>query len=94
VDQAVAHLADRLSVEASRIAVLEARAVVWPDGSLGCPQPGRVYTQVQQEGYFIRLQVDAQVYDYHGGRRGRGPFLCEGTDPGKIVPPAPGRADP
>lgn len=90
VDQALADLADRLAIEVDQIEVLEANAVVWPDGSLGCPQPGMAYTQVQQEGYLIRLQVDKRVYDYHGGGYpDRGPFLCEGVDSGRIVPPSP-----
>jgi hypothetical protein len=90
VDQALADLAERLSIEVEQIEVVEAKAVVWPDGSLGCPQPGLVYTQVQQEGYLIRLRVDRLVYDYHGGGYpDRGPFLCEGVDSGRIVPPSP-----
>ncbi|HLF27224.1 MAG TPA: hypothetical protein VJG32_12885 [Anaerolineae bacterium] len=76
VDQAIADLAGRLSVQPSDVHLVTFEAVVWPDASLGCPQPGIAYIQVQREGYRIALQVGEQVYAYHGGA-GRGPFLCE-----------------
>ena len=44
VDLAIADLAQRLNVDRASIAVVEARAVVWPDGALGCPRPRMVYT--------------------------------------------------
>src|SRR5690242_2210919 len=37
------------------IGVLEARAVTWPDGSLGCPAPDMAYIQVLVDGALIRL---------------------------------------
>lgn len=79
VQQATADLAQRLSVDVDRIELMEAKAVVWPDGALGCPQPGLVYTQVQREGTLIRLRVGKRIYDYHSGG-GRPPFLCEQAD--------------
>ena len=41
VEKAKEDLAQRLSIEMEQISLLEAKAVVWPDASLGCPQPGR-----------------------------------------------------
>ncbi|MGD9100395.1 MAG: hypothetical protein PVF45_07935 [Anaerolineae bacterium] len=76
VDQAVHDLAERLDIGTEQIEVVEARAVVWADGSLNCPQPGMAYIQVQQEGVLIRLRVGKRVYNYHGGG-GRAPFFCE-----------------
>lgn len=76
IQKAVADLAKRLEVDAASIEVVHAERVVWPDASLGCPQPGMAYTQVQQDGYVIRLAQEEQLYSYHGGGR-RGPFLCE-----------------
>ena len=75
VIQAKEDLAHRLSMPIDRIQVLEARSVVWPDASLGCPQPGMRYKQVPVDGVLIRLKTDGQVYEYHGGG-GRGLFLC------------------
>ena len=76
VMQAKEDLARRLSIEADQIELLEVSAVVWPDGGLGCPQPGMVYTQVQHDGALIRLRVGKRIYNYHNGGN-RPPFLCE-----------------
>ncbi len=84
IEKAEADLAKRLGIESSQIALIEFRSVIWPDGSLGCPQPDMAYIQVLVEGYFIRLGVGTRVYEYHGGQNGD-PFLCENPD--KSVPP-------
>jgi len=76
VRQAQEDLAQRLSIQADQIGLVEVRAVVWPDGGMGCPQPGMAYTQVQREGLFIRLRVGKRIYHYHSGG-GSAPFLCE-----------------
>ena len=89
VTAARADLAERTgSTEAT---VVTAEFVVWPDRSLGCPQPGLVYTQVLSEGYRIVLDVGGVRYHYHGGG-GTGPFLCE--SPAKPAPDVnPGGGD-
>ena len=56
--------------------VVDVGEVLWPDASLGCPQPGMKYKQVPQDGALIILQVAGKVYEYHVGG-GRGLFLCE-----------------
>jgi hypothetical protein len=76
VNGAKADLARRQSVSADVIGVVEARSVVWPDGSLGCPRPGMAYPQVQVEGLLIRLSIGDRIFEYHGGG-GKPPFLCE-----------------
>ena len=75
VIQAKEDLADRSSIPIDQIGVVEARSVVWPDASLGCPQQGMRYKQVQVDGVLIRLQANGQVYEYHSGGS-RGLFLC------------------
>jgi hypothetical protein len=76
VELAVADLAERLQVEPERVTVLGADLVVWPDASLGCPEPGMQYAQVPVDGARIRLEVDGVTYDYHGGGDRTEPFLC------------------
>jgi hypothetical protein len=76
VDAAIADLSQRLRTPAADVCVVEARTVVWPDRSIGCPQPGLQYPQVQQDGVFIRLRVQDRTYAYHGGGS-RAPFLCD-----------------
>ncbi len=79
ISGAVADLAQRLGVAVAQVCVVEARAVVWPDRSLGCPKAGMLYPQVLQDGVYIRLSVGGRFHHYHGGGS-RAPFLCEATD--------------
>ena len=76
IEKAKEDLAQHLTVEISDISLVEAREVVWPDSSLGCPQPGMKYKQVPEDGALIVLQVQETVYEYHNGGS-RGLFLCE-----------------
>jgi len=62
--------ARRSGVDAGRVRVLEAGAVTWSDGSLGCPEPDRMYTQALVPGYRIRVEAGGQQFDYHAGTRG------------------------
>ena len=48
--------------------------VTWPDGSLGCPEPGNSYTQALVEGYQIGLRHDDRFFDYRGAD-GDDPFI-------------------
>ena len=76
VEKAKEDLAQRLSIAITQISLVEARGVVWPDASMGCPQPGMAYIQVPQDGALIVLQVEGKTYEYHSGGN-RGLFLCE-----------------
>lgn len=76
VAQAAADLASRLGIGVESISVFSATSMLWPDGSLGCPQPGMEYTQVQVEGAHVVLSADGSKWTYHSGG-GRAPFLCE-----------------
>jgi hypothetical protein len=73
---AVDDLAARLDVPPDSIDVLTAVLVVWPNGALGCPEPGRSYTQVMTDGSVIELGVDGLVYRYHSGGSTT-PFPCD-----------------
>ncbi len=85
IDAAKLDLARRLGNDVAQIALVSAEARVWPDASLGCPQPGRFYAQVLREGALIRLRALDRAYAYHSGG-GRAPFLCE-----EDAPPSAGR---
>jgi hypothetical protein len=89
IAQAEQDLARRLSLDVDQIELVEVQAVVWPDGAMGCPQPGMVYTQLQQDGLLIRLRVGKVTYNYHSGGS-RGPFLCEKPAAGDNPLPPPG----
>ncbi len=83
VEQAKADLAQRLGVDIDSMTVVRMEDVTWPDGSLGCPQPGMAYTQALVDGSFIQLSVEGRTYNYHSGRGGT-PFLCQSKN--EILP--------
>lgn len=73
-------LAQRSGVSTEKITVLQAQEIVWNDGSLGCPQPGTMYTQALVDGFRVILQVGDKQYDYHASKNGYF-FLCENSLP-------------
>jgi hypothetical protein len=91
VESATADLAQRLGVEPAAIVLVNFRQVTWPDGSLGCPEPGKFYTEALVEGYQIALLHEDRLFDYHGASDGA-PFLCrsEEKDGGYEFVPPPG----
>lgn len=80
VEAAIADLAGRQGVDASEIAVVDAREVTWSDSSLGCPQPGMSYMQVLTSGFLLVLEVNGVQTEYHGGTSGD-LFLCTNPRP-------------
>ena len=74
----------RATVRRESIAVAESVQLTWPDGSLGCAQPGSMVTQVVTPGYRVRLLANGQAYAYHSDLRGRF-VMCDGGSP---LPPA------
>ena len=88
IEAALADAANRSTTAQANIKVLSAEAVTWPDGSLGCPKPGMMYTQALVPGFRIRIRAGAETLDYHAGRRGA-PMFCPA---GRAVPPVSGDA--
>lgn len=83
----MADLSARTGVAPAAMAVVRAESVVWGDGSLGCPEPGMMYTQALVDGYWVVLKVNAREYDYRASQTGY--FrLCEGKGGGPVVGPA------
>ena len=67
---AVDEAARRTGLNASALQVISSEAVTWPDGSLGCPQPGLMYTKAPVPGYRVRIQAGDTVLNYHANQRG------------------------
>jgi len=86
IDKAIADLTQRLSIPATQIKLVEATPVVWPDSSLGCPQPGMAYTQVLTPGYLILLEADGKIYEYHANRD---TYVISCENPSPPVPGTP-----
>jgi len=91
VQAAIQDLASRLDVTEQDIEVIEIKAVQWPDGALGCPEEGKMYTQAVVDGTQVLLGADERIYDYHAGSDGA-PFLCpsDEKDGGYEFLPPPG----
>ena len=84
----IAALADatrRAGPGAAAPRLVHAEKVTWPDGSLGCPVPGRMYTMALVPGFRIRIQSGTSELDYHAAERGS-PFLCPA---GQVTEPVP-----
>jgi hypothetical protein len=69
-------LAQRLSVEVKEIQLVAATAVTWPDASLGCPSPGKVFPSIITPGYRIVLKFANKIYEYHTDKQ-QNMIYCE-----------------
>lgn len=76
LERIMADLEGRTGAPRSEFLIERAGAVQWNDGSLGCPQPGQVYTQAIVPGYQVVLRHGETSYDYHAAERGF-LILCE-----------------
>jgi hypothetical protein len=65
----------RTGIARDQLEVVTAEAVLWPNGSFGCPQDDTSYTQAPVRGFRIRIQAGDQLLDYHAGVGGK-PFYC------------------
>jgi hypothetical protein len=68
-------------VSVSEVTVERSAAVTWNDGSLGCPEPGQLYTQALVDGYWVVLRAGGRELDFRATQRGD--F--------KLCPPGQGR---
>ncbi len=81
LDAILSDAAERTDLDVEDFVVVMAQAVTWPDGSLGCPEPGMLYTQALVDGYQVVVEADGQQLDYRVG--GGGSFqICEEGRPG------------
>ncbi len=68
VQAAVADAAARAGVDPAAVTVVSAEAVTFPDGGLGCPEPGMMYTHVLTPGYRVVVEAGGR-----GSTTGRAP---------------------
>lgn len=98
----VADAAKRFKVDESAVVLVRAEQITWSDGSLGCAEPGGVYTQNLVPGYLIVAKTESGELAYHtdsralakscgaAGRQGRAQKLSDRT-PVRGAPPATDR---
>lgn len=63
-------------IPTEKVTLVSAVSLTFNDGSLGCPEPGRVYTQALVEGMQVVVEIDGIQYDYRFGT-GDTPRLCQ-----------------
>ena len=90
VDFALQHLSERLgrSVTLADINSWTWQGRVFNDASLGCPQPGEAYAQVQTEGYRFVVEYQGINYDYRVAENDSNVVLCS-MEPTSQQPEAP-----
>ena len=66
----VADASRRFQVTEDAVVLASAEKVTWSDGSLGCPQPGRSYTQMLVPGFRVTATTTAGRMLYHTDTRG------------------------
>jgi hypothetical protein len=81
----VADAARRFKVEASAVVLTRAEQVTWPNGALGCPEPGRMYTQMLVEGYRVVAKTAEGEMTYHTDARGSVVNCASGVLPRKAI---------
>ncbi|HHS98488.1 MAG TPA: hypothetical protein ENK08_11470 [Chloroflexi bacterium] len=64
-EKARSDLAHRLDVPVEEIKARSIQPTTWPDGRMGCPQPGESFPQTPTEGFVILLEHQGRTYEYH-----------------------------
>jgi len=62
---ALADAAGRQGVAPEQVVIARWSPVTWNDGSIGCPEKGRAYTQALVDGELLVLRVGTGLLQYH-----------------------------
>ena len=68
-------LAERYGVGIDEVEIITTERITWPNGAMGCPRKGVMYTQQLIEGYRVILRHGGRDHHYHG-KTGGDPFYC------------------
>lgn len=86
LDAIVNDAAERAGIQRDEVEVLTAESVTWNDGSLGCPEPGMMYTQALVPGYRVVVEAGGEEMHFHASEGGSFRF-CENPKPPMDVSP-------
>jgi hypothetical protein len=70
IEKMRADLAQRAGIAASAAKVVAAEAIVWPNGAMGCAEPGKMYTQALVPGYRVEFEYQGRNFAYHAAKNG------------------------
>lgn len=80
VTSVIEQAAEGAGVKVSEVTLVSAESVTWSDGSLGCPEPGQVYTQALVPGYQVVVEIEGDQLAFHAGRDGQFRY-CDNPQP-------------
>jgi hypothetical protein len=75
----VADAARRFKVAESAVVLARAEQLTWSDASLGCPQPGQMYTQALVPGFRVVARTSEGEFLYHTDSHGQ-VLVCGPTE--------------
>ena len=71
-------LAGELGVAVTDLEVVSATTMTWPDASLGCPHPGKMYAQVLTPGYLVVIwDAGGAERRVHTNEDGSSAIVCD-----------------
>jgi hypothetical protein len=71
VEAALTDAASHLGVSRDMLRLGQVQPRDWPDSSLGCPQPGQLYSQVVTPGFLVTIASGGHQLEYHTDSRSR-----------------------
>jgi hypothetical protein len=71
VEAALSDAASHLGIGRDQLRVDQVEAREWGDSSLGCPQPGNLYSQIVTPGFVIVINSGGKQLEYHSDTRAR-----------------------
>ena len=74
--------ARHLGVEQGDLTLLDWSLVTWPNGAMGCPKPGMMYTQALVPGFIVRFQHGGETVTVHAAEGGNPAFVPVDCGPG------------
>ena len=87
---AIEDLMLRMNISPTVITVQTVEAVNWSSSSLGCPQPGVMYSDVIEPGYLVTLEALGTIYEYHTDQQIQVVLCCgEGEESYPLLPVIP-----
>jgi hypothetical protein len=82
LDPVLRDAGERSGLPRDALQVTASRRVTWSDGSLGCPEPGRMYTQALVPGWHVMLVAGDLALDYRLADSGA--FVLCGAEPDRL----------
>jgi len=72
----MAELSNKLGIKSSKINLISYEDALFNDSSLGCPEPGKFYSQVLTPGWKIMFEADGNIYEYRSNIDGSNYIDC------------------